>query len=427
MAKNTSRTLRNMMIYQVYVRNHTKEGTFQALIKDLDRIKALGTDMLYLLPIHPIGEKQRKGELGSPYSIQDYYGINPELGSMDDFKALIKATHERGMKIMLDIVFNHTSYDSVLFNDHPQWFYQKDGKYTNRIGEWWDVVDFDYTQDRKLWEYLIENLVYYTQLGVDGFRFDVASLLPYDFLMEAREKVLSVNPASIWLTESVHGHFLKEVRDRGFEGQSESQLYDMFDMAYDYDAHVYLEDYLNNKGDLSKYVFWLQRQEEIYPDNYIKMRNLENHDFGRIAGLVKDQRKLENWHAFNFFSKGSTMIFGGGEFSEPHHPDLFNKDTIQYQGKDISPLIKQLKTLTNSTLFSEGVYHIDKPEMKDVIVASYENPHNKALGIFNVSGSQGEIAVSLEDGTYINAIDEQKVVVKNNAITLQSSPLIILQ
>ncbi len=426
MARDTNIELRNTLIYQVYVRNHTEEGTFKALIKDLDRIKALGTDVVYLLPIHPIGEKSRKGELGSPYSIKDYYAINPELGTEDDFRELIDAVHQKSMRIMMDIVFNHTSYDSVLFNKHPEFFYKKDGQYTNRVGDWWDIVDFDFTKDRRLWDYLIENLVHYTKMGVDGFRFDVSSLIPYDFMKEARETVGSINPDTVWLSESVHGHFLKEIRDRGFDGLSESELYDIFDMAYDYDAHPYLEAYLENRGPLSDFVFWHQKQEEIYPKNYIKMRNLENHDFGRFAGLVESQDKLENWHAFSFFAKGSTMIFGGGEASEPHHPDLFNKDTIAFSGKDISPLIKTMRTITNDRLFYAGVYTIDQPESLEAIRCTYTLDGRQAIGIFNVGSDEGPVDVTLEDGEYTNRVNGDTVNVKRGQIHLQRGPIVLV-
>ncbi len=114
MAKNTPTSLRQTVIYQVYNRNHNESGTFHELIQDLHCIKSLGVDILYLLPIHPIGQKDKKGSLGCPYSIQNYREVNPEYGTLEDFKALIKATHEHDMKLMIDVVFNHTSRDSHL-------------------------------------------------------------------------------------------------------------------------------------------------------------------------------------------------------------------------------------------------------------------------------------------------------------------------
>ena len=123
MAVNTDLKLQNQVIYSVYVRNHTPEGTFRAVIPDLDRIKSLGTDIIWFMPIHPIGLKGRKGSLGCPYANRDYRDVNPEYGSMADFMELVSAIHARGMKCMIDVVYNHTSPDSVLYSEHPEFFY----------------------------------------------------------------------------------------------------------------------------------------------------------------------------------------------------------------------------------------------------------------------------------------------------------------
>ena len=145
MAKETSKTLRNDVIYSIYVRNYSEEGTFEAVRKDLNRIQQLGVDIIWLMPIHPIGKMHRKGTLGSPYAIQDYRAINPEFGTMEDFINLCEAIHERGMKVIIDVVYNHTSPDSYLAKNHPEWFFHKaDGTLGNRVGNWWDVVDLDY-------------------------------------------------------------------------------------------------------------------------------------------------------------------------------------------------------------------------------------------------------------------------------------------
>ena len=160
-----------------------KTHDFKGLIADLI-IKDLGIDIVYLLPIHPIGLKDRKGEVGSPYAIYDYYEIAKENGSLDDFKLLVDEVHKRGMKLMIDIVFNHTSRDSILTQKHPEWFYHKpDGSFANRVGDWSDITDFDFS-NREVWDYLIDVLKYWAQYA-DGFRCDVAPLLPLDFWLEA--------------------------------------------------------------------------------------------------------------------------------------------------------------------------------------------------------------------------------------------------
>lgn len=353
--KNTPISLRNKLIYQVFVRNHSVEGTFQALIKDLDRIKALGTDMVYLLPIHPIGVLNRKGSVGSPYSIQNYRLINLDLGTMEDFKALIDEVHERKMKLIIDVVYNHTSKDSFLLKNHPEWFYRnKKGELANRVGDWWDVTDFDYSSSKKLWEELADTLRSYASMGVDGFRCDVASLVPLAFWRYARRVVSIVNKKLLWISESVHGGFVKYIRDQGFEAASESEIFDVFDIAYDYDTQPYYVDYLEGKRPLRFFLEAVQRQEEIYPANYVKMKNLENHDFDRIAHMVYgDEKKILNWTALNFFQKGAVMLYAGEEFSSDVKPDLFEKD-VMVQKKDISSFIARLATIKKRSVFAKG-------------------------------------------------------------------------
>ena len=142
MAKNTDKSYRNQIIYSVFVRNYSPEGTFEGVRRDLDRIQSLGTDIIWLLPIHPVGEKARKGSLGSPYAIQDYRAVNPEYGTLEDFQRLVDDIHAKGMKCIIDVVYNHTSPDSWLAQHHPEWFYRKpDGGFGNRVGDWTDIID----------------------------------------------------------------------------------------------------------------------------------------------------------------------------------------------------------------------------------------------------------------------------------------------
>ena len=171
MAKDTAAAYRNQVIYSVFVRNHTPEGTFEGVRRDLPRIQALGADIIWLLPIHPIGETARKGTLGSPYAISDYRAVNPEYGTLEDFRRLVEEIHALGMKCIIDVVYHHTSPDSLLAREHPHWFYRReDGSFGNKVGDWSDIIDLDY-RDRALWEYQIETLCYWAGM-VDGFRCD---------------------------------------------------------------------------------------------------------------------------------------------------------------------------------------------------------------------------------------------------------------
>jgi glycosidase len=207
MAADTDRNLRNQVMYSVFVRQYSKEGTFDKVKEDIPRIRSLGTDIVWLMPIHPIGEVNRKGTLGSPYAIRDYRAVNPEYGTMEDFRALVDEIHANGMKCIIDVVYNHTSPDSVLSKEHPEWFYHKpDGSFGNRIGDWTDIIDLDYSK-KELWAYQIDTLKMWAET-VDGFRCDVAPLVPLEFWLQARRAVAEVRPGAIWLSETVEPPFI---------------------------------------------------------------------------------------------------------------------------------------------------------------------------------------------------------------------------
>jgi cyclomaltodextrinase len=424
--EKTSIILRNKLLYQVFVRNHTPEGTFRALIGDLDRIRALGTDIVYLLPIHPIGKKNRKGSIGSPYSIFDYREINSDLGTKEDFQALIEAIHGRKMKLMIDVVYNHTSRDSRLLKTHPEWFYKNEnGVFANRVGEWWDVTDFDFHADKALWTELADTLKSYAEMGVDGFRCDVASLVPLKFWAYARKIVSQANKQVIWLSESVHGGFIKYIRDSGFGAASEAEIFQVFDMAYDYDTQPYFEGYLKGKRPLRDYLESVARQEEIYPANYVKMKNLENHDIDRIAGMVHgDKEKILNWTALAFLQKGAVMLYAGEEFCAEKRPDLFEKDVFERKD-DISAFIAQLAHIKKRPVFADGIWKINIPEVDGVACNTVENQKEKWIGIFNVGLADGEIPVDLPDGKHINRLTGKAIWITQGKMPLVHDPVLL--
>lgn len=422
MAKQTSHELKNKVVYQVFTRQHSKTSDFKGIIEDLDRIKLLGVDIVYLLPFHPIGEKDRKGSIGSPYAIYDYYAIDPLHGTLEDFKALVKEIHQRDMKIMIDIVFNHTSRDSILTQKHPEWFYKKpDGSFANRVGDWSDITDFDFLSHRAIWDYLIDVLKYWAQF-VDGFRCDVAPLLPLDFWKEARVKVEQVNPNMIWLTESVHLGFIKYIRDMGYDAFSDSQMYEVFDVAYDYDVFDFMDDYLNGKDTLKRYLFELWRQEATYPKNFVKLRSFENHDQDRIAHKVGNKAKLIQMTALQFFLKGMPMIYAGQEHQVTKRPDLFEMDLVPWnKDESIEDLITKLSSIKKLDIMSKGTYHFVNTD--SIAHLEYHLGNEKLIGIFNLE-NLSSIKVDLTDGKYLNILTNKLHEVKNGSLPLRNEPII---
>ncbi|MBQ3574039.1 MAG: alpha-amylase [Clostridia bacterium] len=425
MAKNTELSLRNALIYQVYVRNHTEDGTFNALISDLDRIKKLGTDIVYLMPIHPIGVEGKKGSLGCPYANRDYRAVNPEYGTMDDFIRLADEIHRRGMKLMIDVVYNHTSPDSVLRYEHPEFFYHSaDGSFGNRFGDWADVIDFDHTNPA-LADYLVETLKFWAQY-VDGFRCDVASLVPVSLWKRARQECEEIKPGIIWLAETVHTSFNCLARIEGMELiYSDAEGYEAFDIEYDYDIREKLDDYWAGKRPLHEYIDALNHHEAEFPANYIKLRCLENHDQPRIAGRIQDPIALSNWNAFMFFQKGTPMIYAGQEFCDQNQPSLFDIDRVNWTGRDISAEITALAAFKKAHYPENAWFSAETVDEKHTVIARCGNKNTCLLGTFTLRGTAECLYVDIPDGEYENLLSGERAEVKNGKIHTDGKPLVL--
>lgn len=423
MAKNTPVSFRNLNIYSVFTRNFSEEGTFNAVTKELDRIKDLGTDIVWFLPFYPIGEKNKKGAVGSPYAIRDYRAIDETHGTMEDFKTLVSEIHKRGMKAMIDIVLNHTSPDSVLVEEHPEWFFKKeDGSMGNQVGDWTDIVDLDYN-NQDLWDYHIETLKQWAEI-VDGARCDVAPLLPIEFWNQARREVEKVNPDFIWLAESIERHFLQDLRSQGIIAHSDAEVFEAFDLSYDYDIYLEFREYIDGKAPLSKYVHVLNLQDSSYPSNYVKMKFLENHDQDRAASFIKNPNDLLQWTAFNYLQKGATLIFNGQEVQAVKRPELFEKDPIQWDAeKDISDFMTHLAKLKKDYIpVGNDRYYLEADDAVDTVKLSFTNSNREILGVFNLKEKSGETNIKLKDGLYRNLISNEDVQIKNGVIDLIHTP-----
>lgn len=425
MAENTSVSLRKNIIYSIYIRNFTPEGTFRAAEKQLKRIKELGADIIWLMPIHPIGKAGKKGSLGCPYAISDYRAVNPSYGSMDDFIHFTDMCHALSMKCIIDVVYNHTSPDSVLAKEHPEFFYRMpDGKFGNKDGLWSDVIDLDYSVPQ-LWDYQIETLKMWAKTA-DGFRCDVASMVPLEFWKTAVKEVAKVNPDCFWLAETVHSEHIFHARESGFEVFTDYDGYQAFDAEYEYDIRTVFDGYFAGKLPLSAYIDALCRQESFYPENYIKLRCLENHDMPRIASLVKSREELEAWTAFLFFEKGITMLYMGQEYLCNTVPSLFEYDKITCDAQsDISGYISRLAEIKKKYIPADGWFSAKACDDTRIVCAKYSGSGKDVYGIFPLGGNPGEVETGLADGDYNNLIDKAPVSVKNGRLYCKGKPIII--
>ena len=332
----------NSIIYQIFVRNYSQEGTFNAITQDLERIKNLGVDIIYLCPIHEIGELKRKGTYGSPYAVKDYYSITPDYGTLDDFKSLINKVHELGMKIIIDMVFNHTSPDSVMLKEHPNYYFYRNGKNANKVGDWSDIIDLE-TSLEATQNYLVDVLKYWKSIGVDGFRFDVASMVNINVFKKAREVLPK---GTIFLAESISTDFYEYLSKTGVYVSSDDDLMPYFDYEYNYNWYHDLEDYILGKKTLDDLI------NNINIDKNIRTNCLENHDRDRIASLAMNNKALLSLLSFSFFLKGSAFIYMGQEYGIKHKPELFEKDPVDWVKDDliykhIQILIKKKKQRGN--------------------------------------------------------------------------------
>ena len=411
---------RTTVIYQLFPRNHTEQGTLSEVKKDLERIRSLGVDYIYLLPIHPVGEKNRKGDLGSPYAIQDYYAINPELGTMQDYIDLVEAIHAHGMRVMMDIVINHTAPDHGYVTSHPEFYYRKaDGAMGNKVGDWTDIVDLDY-QSRALWDEMIQMLVYWAKLGVDGFRCDVASFVPLAFWQEAKKAVAEVNPDVIWLAESVHKEFLQYYRNEGYLAHSDSELFQVFDICYDYDIHKEFEQVLEHKISLAQYAYMLNLQESIYPKEYCKLRFLENHDQPRIMERLQSKNLAKHWIAFSYFEKGCAFLYAGQEGYAVHKPDLFTKDTIELPilNEDEESFFKQLSVIKKHPLVTAHTCYKVQAVSDAIMQVVYQTAEEVLTGYFLLQEGDARVETTMPDGVYQNELGKQKIEIINGQLIL---------
>jgi len=334
-SKKSARTspdwLRDGVIYEIFPRNFSKEGNFNGITARLDELQDLGTTILWLMPIHPLGEKMRKGTLGSPYAVRDYYAINPDYGSEADLKRLVFEAHKRGLKVIIDIVANHTAWDSVMM-EHPE-FYKQDGtgKIIPPVPEWTDVAGLNY-DNAKLREYMITMLKHWVDpatFDLDGFRCDVAYMVPTSFWEEARTELAKVKPNLIMLAEA----------------SKPELLLNAFDLDYSWPLHSTLNKVLLNGAPASDLkASWDERD---FPQHALHLRFSDNHDEARAIARFSVNGALAA-EVLMLCLDGVPLIYNGmevGDATESGDPALFEKMPVFWNPKERPPLRNIYKDL----------------------------------------------------------------------------------
>jgi len=370
---------KNANIYEVNIRQYTKEGTFKAFEKHLPRLKKMDVDILWIMPIFPISEKNRKGTLGSYYAVSNYEAVNPEFGTMDDLKELVKRAHKMGFKVILDWVANHTGWDNAWINDHPDWYTKDSTGHIVSPFDWTDVADLNYN-NKELWEAMTGALEFWIEeADVDGFRCDVAGMVPTEFWNQARAKLNNIKPVFM----------LAEAE------QPDLQIY-AFDMTYAWELHHILNQIAKGKQNANSIESYFEKQDTTFPADAYRMNFITNHDENSWNGTVKE-RMGEGGQAFavlTFTLPGMPLIYSGQEVGLDKRLKFFEKDEIEWNLS--SPLIdfytKLNKLKTGNKALWNGKYggkmtRIKASDDKSVFAFVREKEGNRIFTLVNLSGT----------------------------------------
>jgi cyclomaltodextrinase / maltogenic alpha-amylase / neopullulanase len=309
-ARATRDWIRDGVVYEIYPRQFSSSGDFNGVTDQLDRLKELGVTILWLMPIHPIGQEKKKGTIGSPYAVRDYYAINPDYGTKAAFQRLISEAHRRGLKIIIDIVANHTSWDSVLMK-HPE-FYKRDAKGNITYPhDWFDIAALNYT-NHELRRYMTDMLKYWIrEFDLDGFRCDVAAEVPTDFWENARAELDQINPDIFMLAEAHKAELLVKA----------------FDADYSWPVHSALTNVVQGRSPASQIRAAWEAETGEWPRGSIHLRFSDNHDERRAIARFGEPAALAA-SALMFTIDGVPLLYNGmeiGDTTESGAPALFEK------------------------------------------------------------------------------------------------------
>lgn len=394
--------VKNATLYELNIRQFSEEGTFKAIESDLPRLKKLGIDIIWLMPIHPIGELHRKGTLGSYYSVKNYLKVNPEFGTEEDFRSLVKAIHEEGMYVILDWVANHTSWDNNLVTEHPEW-YMKSRKNTFQSTRWRDyddIIELDYSHP-ELRKYMTNAMKYWIrEYDIDGYRCDIASFVPIDFWETVRKELDTIKPVFM----------LAEAEDKDLHRKA-------FDATYNWTLWNILHQIAMNHASVKTLgETYLAEHVSIFPKEGIRMNFIDNHDKNSWEGTPKSNfgEALKAMMVFSALMDGIPLVYNGQEAGLDRSLEFFEKDTIHWQAHDHATLYSTLfslkhknKALWNGKYGGEMV-RIMNDRMDQVISFVREKEGDKVLGFLNLSKESVivQFDTSFDTGSYINLFSQ---------------------
>jgi glycosidase len=383
---------KNATLYELNTRQFTQEGTFRAAERHLPRLKALGVGIVWLMPIHEIGKVNRKGTLGSPYSVKDYLSVNPEFGTLDDLKHFVDAAHEMDMYVILDWVANHTAWDNVLTTEHPEWYLRDwQGKFRPSPWEdWADIIDLDYSNPG-LRKYMTEALTYWvSEADVDGYRCDVAGFIPTDFWNRVRKELDAIKPVFM----------LAEWESRDLHAEA-------FDMTYAWTWNQIVRGITTGGGQLRDLIGYYSWNENAYPSNIMRMNFVSNHDHNSWEGTQFERfgEGLEAAIVLSVVGEGMPLIYNGQEAGNPKRLAFFEKDPIEWREHPIGELYRTLFALKkeNTALWNAhwGARMLQVRNSAPDHVFSFvrQNDQDKVFAVLNVSDEPQTVTFGAGSGS----------------------------
>ncbi len=345
---------RSGTVYCVFPRNYSGRG-LAGVREDMERIAGLGTGMIWLLPVHPIGLEGRKGTLGSPYAIRDDRAVSEELGTREDLRELVEAAHGLGMRVLIDYVANHTANDHVELAENPDWCHRDgDGKPTRRIADWFDIADRRFDQPAMV-EYLIESARGWVEdIGVDGFRCDVAGMVPREFWKALRERLDPGGERVFLLGEWQDA----ELHVCGFHA------------SYDWMLYRALRDVATGSALATEVTHALRAWQENFPRRAVPLRFLENHDEPRAVAIFGRER-LAAFAAVAYLSGGLPLVYNGQEIGATRRPSLFDADPIAWDvvDEDVAGVMAEVLGWTREEPWGQGALELLEHDCPGEVVA----------------------------------------------------------
>lgn len=401
------------VLYEVNIRQYTPEGTFKAFEAHLPRLKELGVDILWIMPINPISEKNRKGSLGSYYAVKDYKAINPEFGTLDDFKALVNKAHEMGFKVIVDWVANHTGWDNQWITDHPEWYTQDStGTIIPPNPDWSDIADLNF-DSKPMRRAMIEAMDYWvTTTDIDGFRCDVAWGVPQDFWEAATASLDSIKPVYMLAEDEDHPGLLEKA----------------FESNYAWKLHHILNDVAQGKKTAADIRNYYAEAGGKYASGSYPMQFLTNHDENSWNGTIDERMgdAAKTFATLTFTVEGIPLLYSGQEAGLHKRLLFFEKDTINWSNLAMQPFYHSLITLKhdNSALWNGnagGAMDFIETSAPDKVLAfSREKDSNIVLAVFNLSDEPVETTLQIvKAGDYQDYFSgETKILEKGSSIKL---------